>query len=62
MWNIKTENSFIRSQKKLSIICTRKDYIKVPDQFKKKICVADLNLKINNSETLRQFILKTLKE
>lgn len=49
-------------KKKLSIICTRKDYIKVPNQFKKKICVADLNIKINNSETLRQFILKTLKE
>ena len=49
-------------KKKLSVVCTRKDYIKVPDQFKKKICVADLNVKINNSETLRQFILKTLKE
>ena len=45
-------------KKKLSVICT----IKVPAQFKKKICVAYVNLKINNSETLRQFILKTLKE
>ena len=49
-------------KKKLSIICTRKDYIKIPEQFKKNICVADLNLKINNSETLKKIILKTLKE
>tara|TARA_B100000963_G_C22604899_1_gene661997 strand:+ start:85 stop:1050 length:966 start_codon:yes stop_codon:yes gene_type:complete len=49
-------------KKKLSIVCTRKDFIKVPDQFKKKICVADLNLRIKNSQKLREFILKTLKE
>jgi tetraacyldisaccharide 4'-kinase len=49
-------------KKKLSVICTRKDYIKVPDKFKKKICVADLNLRINNSEKFRKFILKTLKK
>ena len=49
-------------KKKLSVICTRKDFVKVPNQFKKKMCVADLKLKINNSEKLRQFILKTLKE
>ena len=49
-------------KKKLSVICTRKDYIKVPDKFKKKICVADLNIKINNSKKLKQLILKTLKE
>ena len=49
-------------KKKLSVVCTRKDYVKVPDKFKKKICVADLNLRINKSEKLRKFILKTLKE
>ena len=60
---IEIKNIIKKSEKKkLSVICTRKDYIKVPDKFKKKICVADLNLRINNSEKLRKFILKTLKE
>ena len=60
---IEIKNIIKKSEKKkLSVICTRKDYIKVPDQFKKKICVADLNLRINNSEKLRKFILKKLKK
>ncbi len=49
-------------KKKLSIVCTRKDFVKVPNQFKKKLCVADLNLRINDSEKLRQFLLHKLKK
>ena len=60
---IEIKNIIEKSEKKkLSVICTRKDFVKVPNQFKKKLCVADLKLRINNSEKLRQFILKTLKK
>lgn len=46
--------------KKLSIVCTCKDFIKVPDEFKKIIFPVGLDLRIEESQKLKNIILKSL--
>ena len=47
-------------EKKLTIVCTEKDYIKVPNEFKKKIFPIDLELKILEERKLKFKILQEL--
>ena len=47
-------------EKKLSIVCTEKDYVKIPPQFKKFINVAYLEMKIFSSKKLIELINKKL--
>ena len=48
---------------KLPIVCTEKDYVKVPKQFKKKIYVAELDIKIfslkNFVNSIKQRLVKS---
>lgn len=46
--------------RKLSIICTEKDYIKVPVEFKKKITPVKMELKIERTAVFKQRLLKLL--
>ena len=50
----------VAKEKKLSIVCTEKDYVKVPAKFKKYINVAYLEIKIFSSQKLIQIIKKKL--
>ena len=52
----------IAKKEKLSVICTRKDFIKIPEDFRNLICVADLKIKIKNSKKLHSLIMKYLKK
>ncbi len=45
---------------KLSIVCTQKDYLKIPDKFKKDIYVADLDIQIINEKKFFDFLVKKL--
>lgn len=45
----------------LSIVCTEKDYVKIPREFQKIIHPIQLDLKINNSRKLVKKILQKLK-
>ena len=47
--------------RKLSIICTEKDYIKVPTKFKKKITPVKMRLKIERTTEFKERILKLLE-
>ena len=47
-------------EKKLTVVCTEKDYIKVPNEFKKKIFPIDLELKILEERKLKFKILQEL--
>ena len=44
------------TKKKLSIVCTEKDYIKIPQKFKKFINVAYLEINIFSSKKLIKLI------
>ena len=47
-------------ERKLSIVCTEKDYVKIPPKFKRFINVAYLEIKIFSSKKLIQLINKKL--
>ena len=47
-------------KKKLSIVCTEKDYIKIPQKFKKFINVAYLEINIFSSKKLIKLINRKL--
>ena len=49
-------------EKKLSIVCTEKDYVKIPPQFKKFINVAYLEMKIFSSKKLIELINKKINK
>ena len=48
------------TKKKLSIVCTEKDYIKIPQKFKKFINVAYLEINIFSSKKLIELINRKL--
>lgn len=49
-------------KKNLSVVCTKKDYVKIPNKFKKKISSVDLDISINNSKKLHNLIIEKLKQ
>ena len=44
------------------IITTKKDYVKVPEEFKNKIDYLEVDLKINEEENLINFLKQKLNE
>ena len=57
------QNIIKRAEKKnLSIVCTKKDYIKIPKKFRKKIFSIDLDISINQPKKLHNLIIKKLKK
>ena len=49
-------------RKNLSIVCTKKDYVKIPKKFRKKIFSIDLDISINQPKKLHNLIIKKLKK
>ena len=45
----------------LSVVCTEKDFVKIPSEYKKFITPIKLDLKINESKRLLKIILNTIK-
>lgn len=41
-------------QLKLQLVCTRKDYIKIDERFKKFIIVVEMNLEFENIKVLEK--------
>ena len=44
----------VAKKEKLTVVCTKKDYIKVPEEFKNKIKPVNLNLKIEKKKNLKR--------
>ncbi len=45
----------------LTVVCTKKDYIKVPEEFKNKITPVNLNLKIEKKKKFEKRVLECLR-
>ena len=50
----------VAKKENLTVVCTKKDYIKVPEEFKNKIKPVNLNLKIEKKKKFEQRVLECL--
>ena len=50
----------VAKKENLTVVCTKKDYIKVPEEFKNKIKPVNLNLKIEKKNKFKQRVLECL--
>ena len=51
----------LAKKENLTVVCTKKDYIKVPEEFKNKITPVNLNLKIEKKNKFEQRVLECLR-
>ena len=51
----------LAKKENLTVVCTKKDYIKVPEEFKNKITPVNLNLKIEKKKKFEQRVLECLR-
>ena len=51
----------IAKKENLTVVCTKKDYIKVPEEFKNKIKPVNLNLKIEKKKKFEKKVLECLR-
>ncbi len=52
----------LSKEKKLSMVCTLKDFVKIPHKYKKKVNVAKLNIKLENENEFFKFLVSKLKK
>ena len=57
---ITEEMSYVAKKENLTVVCTKKDYIKVPEEFKNKIKPVNLNLKIEKKNKFKKRVLECL--
>ena len=50
----------VAKKENLTVVCTKKDYIKVPEEFKNKIKPVNLNLKIKKKNKFKKRVLECL--
>ena len=50
----------VAKKENLTVVCTKKDYIKVPEEFKNKIKPVNLNLKIEKKNKFKKRVLECL--
>ena len=50
----------LAKKENLTVVCTKKDYIKVPEEFKNKITPVNLNLKIEKKKKFEKRVLECL--
>ena len=51
----------VAKKENLTVVCTKKDYIKVPEEFKNKITPVNLNLKIEKKKKFEKRVLECLR-
>ena len=51
----------LAKKENLTVVCTKKEYIKVPEEFKNKITPVNLNLKIEKKNKFEQRVLECLR-
>ena len=51
----------LAKKENLTVVCTKKDYIKVPEEFKNKITPVNLNLKIEKKKKFEKRVLECLR-
>ena len=51
----------VAKKENLTVVCTKKDYIKVPEEFKNKIKPVNLNLKIEKKKKFEKRVLECLR-
>ena len=51
----------VAKKENLAVVCTKKDYIKVPEEFKNKIKPVNLNLKIEKKKKFEKRVLECLR-
>jgi len=48
-------------KKNLAIVCTKKDFVKIPEKYQKDIFLVDLELKIEKRKKLKSIIMNSIK-
>ncbi len=52
----------LSKEKKLSMVCTLKDFVKIPHKYKKNVNVANLKIKLENEDEFFKFLVSRLKK